>query len=378
MKEAKIFVVNPGSTSTKVALFVGEEKIFSADISHNIEELKKCRTIQEQFPERINTITQAINENHLDMQDVDAFACRAGGLCGLKGGIYNIEEGNLIHQVSTSSNRHPNVLGPALSVALAKTYAPHAKVYTVNPPDTDELIDLERITGFNDTFRESRGHPLNQKENCIRYAESMGKTYKDMNFIVAHMGGGVTVGAHRHGQLISCNDCLCGDGPMAPTRSGWVPPTDIVRMCFSGKYTEDEIKTRISKRGGFTDHLNTADTREIEKMIEEGNEYAKLVYDAFIYQVGKAIGGCAAVLEGKADAIILTGGISKSHYVTENVKKYVSWIAPVVVQAGEFEMEALAHGAMRALSGQEEVLEFTGKPVFDGFHCKGAPKIDTY
>lgn len=375
MAKSKIFVVNPGSTSTKVALFEGDEELFKADISHNVEELKNCSNIQEQFPERMKTIEAAIANNHLDMRDIDAFACRAGGLCGLKGGIYNIEESNLLYQTTANSNRHPNVLGPKLSVALAKKYAPNAKVYTVNPPDTDELCDLERVTGFNDAFRESRGHPLNQKENGIRYAKSIGKTYQDLNLIIAHLGGGVTVGAHRKGKLIACNDCLSGDGPMAPTRSGWVPATDVVKMCFSGKYSESEMLTRISKQGGFMDHLHTADTREIRKMIDDGNEYAALIYDAFIYQVSKAIAACAACLEGQVDAIILTGGISKDDYLNKTILKYIAWIAPVITQAGEFEMEALASGAIRALNGEETTLEFTGKPVFDGFHLKGAPQL---
>lgn len=370
----KIFVINPGSTSTKIALFEDDTKVFQQNVDHDINELKKCETIQNQLPVRMDTIRQAIRDNGLDMEDVDAFATRAGGLVGLEGGIYNIEKGNILYETTSHSNRHPNVLGPSIAVALAEQYG--GRCFTVNPPDVDELCDYERMTGIVRVYRESRGHPLNQKENCIRYAASLGKKYEEMNLICAHLGGGVSVGAHRKGRLISCNDCLCGDGPMAPTRSGFVPPTDVVKMCFSGKYTENDMLAKISKAGGFTNHLGTADVRKIHEMIEEGNEYAKLVYDSFLYQVGKAIGGCAAVLEGKVDAILLTGGIAHDPYLQKNIRKYIAWIAPVIDCAGEYEMEALAAGSIRGLKGEEQVREFTGIPVFTGFTCKGAPEVE--
>ena len=372
----KVFVVNPGSTSTKIALFEGDTKMFQLDVDHDIEELNKCENIQAQLPIRMNTILDAIEKNNLDMEGIDAFATRAGGLVGLKGGVYNIEENNVLFETTSHSNRHPNVLGPQIVVALSKKYG--GKCFTVNPPDVDELCDYERLTGFYDVFRESRGHPLNQKENAIRYANSIGKSYENLNIIVCHLGGGVTVGAHRNGKLIACNDCLSGDGPMAPTRSGWVPSTDVVKMCFSGQYTEKEILERISKTGGFSDHLHTNDAREIHKMIDEGNEYAKLVYDGFIYQVAKQVGSCACALKGKVDAIILTGGMSKDVYLRDTLVEYISWIAPVINQCGEFEMEALSSGSIRVLSGQEKALEYTGIPVFSGFKCKGAPELKDY
>ena len=372
-----VFVANSGSTSTKIALFVGGEKVFQQDVNHDIAVLKACPTIQDQLPIRISTVKSAIVENKLDMTGIDAYATIVGGLVGLEGGIYNVGEGSLVYEVTSKSNRHPNVLGPQIIVGLSKEYGGD-KFFTVNPPDVDENCDYERVTGFYDHFRESRGHQLNHKENCIRYAEAMGKKYEDMNFIVCHLGGGVTIGAPRKGKLIACNDALSGDGPMAPTRSGWVPPTDVVKMCFSGKYTESEMIARISKSGGLTDHLKTADAREIVKRINEGDEYAELIYNAFIYQAAKQVGACAAVLEGKVDAIILTGGMSKDPYLKEHLRPYISWIAPVIDQAGEFEMEGLASGAVRAITGKEPVKEYTGIPVFTGFHCKGAPELKDY
>lgn len=184
---------------------------------------------------------------------------------------------------------------------------------------------------------------------------------------VLHTGGGVTVGAHRKGRLCCVNDAVNGDGPMAPTRAGWLPATDLIRLCYSGKYTEKDLYDRVVKNGGLTDHLGTSDAREVVRRIEEGDRYAKLIYDAFIYQIAKAVGGCAMALHGKVDAIILTGGIAHDEYLVERLNSYIDWLAPVSVQAGEFEMEALAAGVIRALSGEEEVLEYTGVPVFTDF-----------
>jgi butyrate kinase len=197
-----------------------------------------------------------------------------------------------------------------------------------------------------------------------------------MNLICCHLGGGITVGAHRKGKLFCVNDAVNGDGPMAPTRAGWLPATDIVHMCFSGKYTEQEMYKRITKTGGLTDHLGTANVREIVQRIENGDRYAKLIYDALIYQVAKAVGGCAAALKGHVDAIILTGGIANDIYFVKNLTKYISWIAPISIQAGEFEMEALAAGAIRALDGVEKVKEYTGIPVWKNFDDYKNPGVN--
>ena len=371
-----MFVVNPGSTSTKIALFENDQKIFQENVNHDIKELQACRTIHDQLPKRMATILNAISDHHLDLSGIDAFAARAGGLVGLSGGVYRITENNTLYETTLNSNRHPNVLGPQIVIELAKIYG--GECFTVNPPDVDELCDYERVTGFKELFRESRGHPLNHKENCIRYAQSINKHYEDLNLICVHLGGGVTVGAHCKGKLICCNDCLSGDGPMAPTRSGWVPPSEIVKMCFSNAYTQEEILNRISKCGGFTDHLGTADVQEIVKRIEAGDEYAALIYKEFIYQVAKQIGACSVVLEGHVDAIILTGGIAKDDYLKKQIRKYIEWIAPIIDQAGEYEMEGLASGAIRVLSKAEPVKEYTGIPIFNGFKCKGAPILKDY
>ena len=361
----KVFVINPGSTSTKIALFEDEEKLFQKNVDHDSEELDKFAEIRDQLPFRMEAILKALEEAGISLEGVDAFAARSGGLVSLKSGVYSVNDKLLEHVRTCFAARHPNTLGPQIALELQKKYG--GQIFCVNPPDVDELDDVERISGFHELFREAKGHPLNQKENCIRYAKAHGKRYEDMNLICCHIGGGVTVGAHRRGKLCSVNDAVNGDGPMAPTRAGWLPATKLVHLCFSGKYTERELYDRITKKGGIDDHLGTSDMREVCERIEKGDKYAELVYEAFIYQIAKAVGGCAAALKGKVDAIILTGGIAHDEVLVRKLAEYVDWIAPISVQAGEFEMEALAAGAIRAMEGEEEVLEYTGVPVFTDF-----------
>lgn len=361
----KIFVINPGSTSTKIALFEGDNKVFQENVDHDAETLQGFTEIAEQLPFRMETIRKVLSDNAISLEGVDAFAARSGGLASMEGGIYSANDKLLEHVRGCFMVKHPNTLGPQIAVELQKEYG--GKIFCVNPPDVDELDDIERVCGFREFSRQSRGHPLNQKENCIRYAESQGKKYEEMHLICCHIGGGVTIAAHRHGKLFCVNDAINGDGPMAPTRSGWLPAVDLMKMCFSGKYTEKELYDRITKTGGLTDHLGTADAREIIRRINSGDRYAKLIYDAFIYQIAKAVGGCAAALKGRVDAIILTGGISHEKYLVKSLTEYIAWIAPISVQAGEFEMEALAAGAVRALDGEEVVKEYTGIPVWENF-----------
>lgn len=372
-KSYKVFVINPGSTSTKVAMFENDKKIFQTNVDHPVEELDQCKEIPDQLPLRLKTIKQALDDAGVSLEGIDAIAARSGSLAGLEGGVYRVNDKLLEDSFTNKYVKHPNSLGPTIAKKLTEEYG--GEVFCVNPPDVDELCDYERVSGFHEFVRMSRSHPLNQKENCIRYAESQGKTYEEMNLIVCHLGGGVSIGAHRKGKMFCVNDAINGDGPMAPTRAGWLPATALVKMCFSGNYTENEIMNRITKKGGLTDHLGTADAREIVKRINEGDKYAELIYNAFIYQIAKAVGGCAAALKGDVDAVILTGGIAYDEYLTSRLKDYISWIAPIVDAPGELEMEGLAAGAIRVMEGLEEAKEYTGIPVWSGFDC--APKFDT-
>ena len=222
-------------------------------------------------------------------------------------------------------------------------------------------------SGLHDVSRESRGHPLNQKEVGIRYAAEIGRRYEDLNLIISHIGGGITVTAHRKGLMVDSTDVINGDGPMAPTRAGAIPATAIIKMCYSGKYTESQMYDRITKNGGLVDHLGTADVREIQERIKKGDGYAKLIYDAMIYQIAKNIGAYATVLMGRVDAILLTGGVVHDIYLVERIAGRVRYIAPLKVYAGEFEMEAMAAGALRVLTGQEQPRTYTGVPVWNGF-----------
>lgn len=364
-KVYKVFVINPGSTSTKVALFENETKVFQTNVDHPAAELEKCEKVSDQLPLRFSTIKKALMEKGVRLDGIDAIAARAGSLAPLRGGVYRINEQLLEDSFTNKYVNHPNALGPMLAKKVQEDFG--GEIFCVNPPDVDELCDYDRVTGFHELTREGRSHPLNQKEVCIRYAAARGKKYEDMNFIVAHLGGGVSVGAHQNGLMISCNDAANGDGPMAPNRAGGLPAMKVIKMCFSGKWTEKELAERLMKTGGLIDHLGTADAREIVARINEGDKYAELIYNAFIYQVAKAIGGCATVLKGKVDVIIITGGIAHDAYLMERLTDYIKWIAPVHAVPGEMEMEGLASGAIRVMRGEEEAKIYTGVPVWQGF-----------
>lgn len=366
MKSYKVFAINPGSTSTKIAMFEGDKEVFSKNVSHDAEKLKEFKEISDQFDYRKETILKELAEAGQTLEGVDAFSARGGGLVNVEGGVYKVGEKLLEHARVGYTVKHPATLGAQLADAFAKEYGGVA--FVVNPPDVDEFTDVARVTGLKEIYRESRIHALNQKEIGIRYAAKLGKKYEDLNLIICHIGGGISVTAHNHGKMVDSNDIANGDGPMAPTRCGQLPVKDVVTMCFSGKYTEKEMREKITKTGGLVDHLGTSDAREVTEMIKNGNQYAKLIYDAMIYEIGKTAGSMAAVLCGKVDGIIFTGGISHDKYVVEKLTEMLSFIAPITVMAGEFEMEALAAGAIRVLSGKEEAKTYTGIPVWNGFN----------
>lgn len=364
-KKFRIFSINPGSTSTKVALFENNREIFSSNVSHDAAKLKEFPEISDQFPYRKETILSELTKNNISLEGMDAFVGRGGGLVGLEGGTYPVNEILLHHARIGFTVKHPAILGSQLAHDLAKTYG--GKAFVVNPPDVDEFQLIARITGMSDIYRESRGHPLNQKEVGLRYAGEIGKSYDELNLVISHIGGGVTVTAHQKGLMVDSNDVINGDGPMAPTRAGTIPATAIVKMCYSGKYTEKEMYTRITKTGGLVGHLGTSDGHEIKERIKSGDTQAKLIYDAMIYQICKNIGAYATVLKGDVDAILITGGLANDSYIIDQITDMVQYIAPVKVYAGEFEMEAMASGALRVLTGREEPKTYTGVPVWEGF-----------
>lgn len=366
MKEFKVLAINPGSTSTKIAVFEGEREIFKKNVDHDAEKLKEFATINDQFDYRVETIMDALREHNVSIDECDAFVGRGGSLNSCEGGTYAVNDA-MLGFIKTSKVRHPAALGCQIAYSFASKKGVPA--YIVNPPDIDELTDKARVTGLKGIYRESRVHALNQKETAIRVAKDLGGKYEDFNFVVAHLGGGVSVSAHCKGKIVDTTDIINGDGPMTPTRAGALPSITVMDMCFSGKWTRDEMYTLLNKNGGFVDHIDSSDMRYVEDKYAEGDPYITLIYDGFIYQVGKYIGYMAAALSGKVDAIILTGGMAyDKRFLVPQLKDMVSFIAPIEIRAGEFEMEALASGAIRVLSGEEEAKTYTGIPVFSGFN----------
>ncbi len=361
----KIFTLSPGSTSTKLAVFDGEERLFKANVQHDTEKLKNFERVSAQLPYRVETIMEELKNNDIDIKDMDAFAAYSGGLESTTTGIFPVNDRILEDCSSGRLMEHPAILGAQIINAFSEETGKPA--YLVNPPDADEFDDVSRISGIKGIHRESHIHVLNQKEVAIRAAAQLGKKYDECSFIVCHVGGGLSIAAHKKGRIVDGNDVLNGDGPISPNRSGYVPLLPVIKMCFSGEYTLDDMKAKVSKTGGLLGLVGTDNMLEIKERIAGGDKWAALVYRAFAYNLAKYIGSYACVLEGKVDGIVMTGGVSNDKDFIENVRKYAGWIGEIIVLAGDFEMEALASGAIRALNGEEELLEYTGKPVWSGF-----------
>lgn len=364
-KSYRVFTLSPGSTSTKLAVFEDERQVFKANVTHDPEVLKTFAEISDQFAYRRQTIVDELARAGVSLQSMDAFAAYSGGLESMVGGIYPVNDMILKHSREGRTVKHPAILGAQLIAAFAEESGVPA--YLVNPPDVDEFEDMARLTGLKGVYRESRVHVLNQKEVALRYAAELGRPYDDCNLIVAHIGGGLSVTAHKKGKMVDGNDVLNGSGPMAPNRSGNVPAVPLIKMCFSGAYSQAEMIAMISKTGGLVSHLGTDSSLEINDRIDAGDTYAKLVYEGMGYQLAKEIGAYAVVLRGQVDGIVLTGGISRDEKFVAQIAELCGWIAPVKSFGGDFEMEALASGAIRALSGQEETRVYTGRPVWSGF-----------
>ena len=357
----RIIVLNPGSTSTKVALYEGTEKVFQT----NIDELAKYERIVDQLPYRKQVIEDILAEKGVDIASADAFSAICTGLLTMPGGVFEVNDAMYEHGKIGPGSKHPGNLGPLLAKDFAEKYGRRA--FVVDPSSLDEFTEEARMTGFVEILRTPRGHPLNQRAVARRYAADHGTTYEDVNLVVVHLGGGISIGAHEHGKMVDNVDSSRGEGRMAPTRSGTAPIADVVEMCFSGEYSKADMINKVMRTGGWTAHLGTADALEIERRIEAGDKYAELVYRTTAYQIAKDVAAMAAALKGKVDAIIMTGGISHSKLMVSMVRERTEWIAPVEVYPGEFEMDALAAGAIRALSGEETPKSYTGEPVFPGF-----------
>ncbi|MBU3157092.1 butyrate kinase [Clostridium estertheticum] len=348
----KLLIINPGSTSTKIGVYEDEKEILEETLRHPSEEIDKFKGIFEQLDFRKDVILNVLKEKNFDIKTLDAIVGRGGMLKPIEGGTYIVNDAMLNDLKIGVQGQHASNLGGIIANEIAKTL--NIPAYIVDPTVVDEMAAVAKLSGIPDIDRKSIFHALNQKAVAKRYAKENGKKYEEINLIVAHMGGGVTVGAHENGKVIDVNNGLDGDGPFSPERSGGLPSGDLAKMCFSGKYTLEDIKKKINGKGGFVSYLNTNDVRDALKMSQAGDKKAKLIIQAMGYQVAKEIGGCAAVLSGKVDAIILTGGIAYGEAVVNYITKRVKFIADVVVYAGEDELLALAQGAIGVLSGKEQ------------------------
>ena len=348
----KLLIINPGSTSTKIGVFEDEKELFEETLRHTNEELKQYDTIFDQFQFRKDVILNVLKEKNFDIKTLSAVVGRGGMLKPIEGGTYAVNDAMLEDlKVGVQGPHASNLVG-----ILAKSIADEVGVpsYIVDPVVTDELADVARMSGTPDIPRVSKFHALNQKAVAKRYGKESGKGYENLNLVVVHMGGGVSVGAHNHGKVVDVNNALDGDGPFSPERAGSVPAGDLIKLCFSGKYSEAEVYSKIVGKGGFVAYLNTNDVKGTIDKMEEGDKACTEVYNAFVYQIAKAVGEMSAALSGKVDQIILTGGVAYSPVLVPDLKSRIDWIAPVTVYPGEDELLALAQGAIRVLNGEEE------------------------
>lgn len=352
----KILVINPGSTSTKVAGFEDVKQLFSITIRHTDEELKHFTWVMDQLDFRTRRIEQAMLENGFDMQELTCIMSRGGMIPPCKSGAYRINDAMVQYMYDQKVDTHISNVGCAIAYGFAKRLNIPAYIY--DPVTVDELAPIARITGLPELPKKSRGHALNTHAMAHRCAdEILKKPVSECTFIVQHIGGGTSVWLIDRGYSIDMYSD--DDAGFAPERCGKLQAMDLINLCYSGKYTHEEMTKKVRGNAGLRAHLGTSDAREVERMIEQGDSHAKLIYQAFAYGIAKGIGDLATVVNGKVDRIILTGGVAYSKMLTGWIRERVEWIAPVEVMAGEYEMEALAEGGLRVMRGDEEPHEFT-------------------
>jgi len=348
----KSLIINPGSTSTKIGVFEDETLLFEETLRHSTEEIAQYASIVDQKDFRKEIITNLLKSKDFDINSLNMVVGRGGMLKPIPGGTYAVTD-DLLHDLKIGKQgQHASNLGGILAREIGDSIG--VPSFIVDPVVVDELCDVARYSGVPELPRTSVFHALNQKAVAKRYAKENGKAYDSLNLIVVHMGGGVSVGAHLNGRIIDVFNALDGDGAFSPERAGGAPVGALIKMCFSGQYTEKEVYKKFVGNGGFNAYLGTNDMRDVEKMVNEGNAKATEVRDAFIFQVSKDIGSMAAVLKGKVDAIVVTGGIAYDKGVVAGLKDACEWIAPFTVYPGEDELGALVQGGLRVLNGEEE------------------------
>ena len=349
----QILAINPGSTSTKIAVYTNETPILLKTIRHSTEELSKFDDVIEEFPFRKQLVIDELKRSDIPYQ-FDAVIGRGGLVKPIAGGTYEINQTMLDDTHSgIAMHNHACNLGCLIAYEIAHEI-PNCRAFIADPGVVDELNDYARISGSPLMNRICIWHALNQRAIAKRFAKEIGRRYDEMNLIICHLGGGISIAAHDHGRAVDANNALDGEGPFSPERAGSLPAADLIRLCFSGKYTEQQLLKRIAGQAGVAAHLGCNDMREVEQRIMNGDEHAKLIVDAMIYHTAKNIVAEGAVLCGKVDAILLTGGLARSEYIINGLRERISFLAPIHCYPGEDEMQALAMNALEVLRGKQE------------------------
>lgn len=350
MADERILAINPGSTSTKIAVYDEDVPLFVENIAHGKEELAPFKEIFDQFEYRRDLVLKAMSERGVDPASLTAVVSRGGLLAPVPAGAFEVNDDIVWQLRYRPENEHPSNLGASIAKSIADGLG--IKAYIYDPVTVDEMTPVAKVSGLPEFRRKSLGHPLNMRAAAHRYADAHGVRYEDLNLVIAHLGGGITLSAHDHGTMVD----LVSDeeGPFSPQRTGGLPTFQTLQMAAESGKGFKELYRYVKTRGGLMGHLGTDDAREVERRIEEGDEHARLVYEAMAYSISKFIGALATVLRGKVDAVIITGGIAHSKMICDWIRERVEFIAPVEVIAGENEMDALVGGTLRVLRGQEE------------------------
>ena len=360
----RLLIINPGSTSTKVSVFDDRTCLFTESVFHDAPELLRYPTANGQMPFRAAVIERLLEEHGIDIGTIDIWVGRGGCAYSQKAGVMEIDKA-LVDDTAADKggSDHPAKLGVMLAWEFGQKYG--GKMYTLNPTNVDELCDDARITGIAGVYRRAQTHVLNQKAIAKKHADSHNLSYDSSSFIVCHIDGGITVTAHRNGKMIDSTEGAGGDGPFSPTRLGSIPAMELAN--YMETHSPEEVRTMCSRSGGFVSHFGTSNARTVHDMMIAGDPKATTIWNAMVYQICKSIGAMAAVLEGKVDAILLTGGLVRFDDIPEKIGQRCSWIAPVFTYPGEIEQEAMDQAIMDVLEGREQAFRYTGKPVFGGF-----------
>ena len=363
-KVFRILVINPGSTSTKVSLFENEKSLFEKSLFHDAPELLKYPHVNGQIPFRYGVILDMLKEEGVDPRSIDVFVGRGGSAHTQPGGVTVVDRKLYDDtEAAVGGSEHPAKLGVMLAWEFARKFGRSA--YTLNPTNVDEFGDYARLTGIRGLYRVSHSHVLNQKAVAEHDAAALGKRYEEMNYVVGHIDGGITVSAHDHGKMVDGNMGADGEGAFTPTRIGSVPVLQL--LDYIEAHSVAEVRLMCSRAGGFVSLFGTSDSDVIHGLVEQGDPKAALVWNTMIYQICKMIGEMSCVLRGRVDAILLTGGLMRFSDVAEGIRDRCGWIAPIRVYPGEMEQEALAFAVLKVLRGEAEAMVYSGKPVWDGF-----------